>query len=517
MNRLKFLPIIVLIIVSCGDDASKKSEKKNSIDSETDYSFQSKAVQLISNEENIMLYGSIKMNQILTKGLFNSKMGESSLIKEGQKELDKLAEAINMNAPLYYAVQMGDNAQEPGVLLFGKTEDHKKFIDILEEQNPYLDKEESNNYSIITDGDIAAGIGKEEFVIKVNPDRNAKKEINKLMTSLQSEKTNANIESIFSKSKDFTMAYNLKTLIKMIEKTNPEIQQIYSGNDYLYDQLETAAMDLSFEKGAIKLIYSFVWGDELKEFNFYKDNSNDVVAQLGTGEPVAAFAANIDVEKIEAFRKKYAAPGIIESFENSGIDNIEEMIPNELIVAEALMDKDGIKSFIDGRFGAAVFMNEDNELGIPEFNFLAGIGPNLANMIREGIEEFAEMEMFVSMMNQFTVNDEIVSGYSSKQHAPDGKRTLITDKFQDFGKKPFSAFVDFSKIPKEGLLTGIDRSLSDFEQFLDIIDAMTMEFDMSGGHMTIYTKDPNKNALTYIMDRMSEMISNMPALLLNSI
>ena len=120
------------------------------------------------------------------------------------------------------------------------------------------------------------------------------------------------------------------------------------------------------------------------------------------------------------------------------------------------------------------------------------------------------------MVNQFTLNDEILLGYSSEKFAPNGSSILKTEKFKNFGNKPISLFVDFSKIPKDGLLKGIDRSLADYEELLDIVEAITMEFDMTEGNITIHTKDANKNALTYIMDRLSDMISN-TSLLLNAI
>jgi hypothetical protein len=516
MHKFSFIPFLILLIASCGDDTPEKTEKKSLIDAKTDYTFQSKAVNLISNEENIIAYGSIKMNQLLKKGLFDSKMAESSLVKEGEKDMTRIAEAINMNAPLYYAIQMGNKSQVPGVLLFGKVEDRKKMTDMLEEQTPYANREEADSYSIVYDDAMIAGIGKEQFVIQITPNGNANKDMDRLMSSLNSKTSNPSVEAIFEQSKDITMAYDYKTLMKMVKEM--DLAPSYKAMDNpIFDLYDQFAMDLAFEEGAIKMTYKIKYSKEIEEFNFFRTDSKDIAAQLGTGEPVMAFATNIDVEKIEDFRKKYHPESISDQLKSIDLEGIEEMIPDELAVIEALIMKEGIKSFIDGRFGASLFMNEGEEIGIPDFNFMAGIGPNMADMIKEGIEELPEMSMIVDMMNQFTLNDQMVLGYSSEEHAPRETSTLSTEKFKNFGNKPISGFIDFSKIPKEGLLKGIDRSLADYEPLLDMVDAITMEFDMNEGNITFHTKDANKNALTYIMDRISDMISNMPSLLLNAI
>ena len=518
MRKLSFLPILILVIASCGDEAPKKKETKNWFDAQTDYSFQSKAVNLISNEENIMTYGSFKMNQILKKGLFDSEMAKSSVVKMGKKELNKINESVNMNAPMYYALQMGDTPEEPNVLLFGKVKDQNKMIDMIEEQNPYANREEADNYSIFYNEGMIAGIGKEQFIIKINSSGQLdmvtpREDIDRLMGSLDSETSNPSVESIFSESKDMTMAFDYKALMTMIKA---ETNYYSNMNEKFLDLYDQVAIDLSFEEGAIKMLYHWTYKKGMEEFDFFKSDAKDIVAQLGNGNPVMAFAANIDVENIEKFRKKYYPESISSQLQSMEIEGLEQMIPDEFPVIEALIMKDGIKSFIDGRFGGALFMNDGEELGIPDYNFMAGIGPNMADLIKEGIDEIPEMSMFVNMMNQFTLNNEILLGYSSEKFAPNGSSILKTEKFKNFGNKPISLFVDFSKIPKDGLLKGIDRSLVDYEELLDIVEAITMEFDMTEGNITIHTKDANKNALTYIMDRLSDMISN-TSLLLNAI
>ena len=67
-------------------------------------------------------------------------------------------------------------------------------------------------------------------------------------------------------------------------------------------------------------------------------------------------------------------------------------------------------------------------------------------------------------------------------------------------------FIDLSKIPTDGLLSGIDRSLRDFEVFLELIEVVSMEFEMNGGEISIKLKDKNKNALTVMMNELTDLL-----------
>ena len=68
-------------------------------------------------------------------------------------------------------------------------------------------------------------------------------------------------------------------------------------------------------------------------------------------------------------------------------------------------------------------------------------------------------------------------------------------------------YLDLTRIPTEGLLSGIDRSLKDYEFFLEMIDLITMEFDMNRVDFSIYLNDKEKNSLTQIADQILDFLS----------
>ena len=73
------------------------------------------------------------MNQLLTKAIVNSALGETAVIKSGLKDMEKLAEYMDMAVPMYYAVQSEKDENSPlGVnmnfFVFGKVKNQNKII-----------------------------------------------------------------------------------------------------------------------------------------------------------------------------------------------------------------------------------------------------------------------------------------------------------------------------------------------------------------------------------------------------
>ena len=515
MSKILLLPLLLLFAFSCSEEEKKVTKKESKFNVPTDNSFQKNAVSLISSQKNIVAYGSVKMNQLLTKGIINSALGETAVIKSGLKDMEKLAEYMDMAVPMYYAVQSEKDENSPlGVnknfFVFGKVKNRDKLIQSITERYSTVIKTKSNSCTVIEDGPMAIAVSKNQFIGKVSTSGdyvgNYQEEMNQLMNNLNANNTNPDIQAHFDDSKDITMAFNYKELLKIYEAYMPP--DYYPQIDIQSSEwINSSSMNLAFEKGEMNLIIKSQYTDAMNEFNFFHSNTKELIEKLGSGEAAGALSANINVEEIERFRKKYYPESISNQLNNSGIPMIEEFLPDELPMIEALVMKDGIKSFMDGRFGGALFFDENQE---PQasFNFFMGIGPNLKNMISEGAE------MLGAFLHQFELDDEHIAGYSSPSYMPSKGQSIGTNKFTEFGEKPISMFIDLSKIPTEGLLSGIDRSLRDYEVFLELIEIVSMEFDMNGGEISIKLKDKNKNALTVMMNELTELL---PKLMLQMI
>ena len=76
------------------------------------------------------------------------------------------------------------------------------------------------------------------------------------------------------------------------------------------------------EKGEMNLIIKSQYTDAMNEFNFFHSNTMELIEKLGSGEAAGALSANINVEEIERFRKKYYPESISNQLNNSGIPMI---------------------------------------------------------------------------------------------------------------------------------------------------------------------------------------------------
>ena len=511
MHKIILLPFLLLLIFSCSEEGKKEEKKNSNLNVPTDLYFQDNAISLISNQPNVISYGSIKMNQVLTKGIVNAEIGKSGVMKTTLEDLEKMGNYINMGVPIYYAIQYEDIegsplGMMPNILFFGKVKDSKKVISLLKEKNSSASISKSKNYTLIEDGPMAMGVSNDEFIVRIatgNSDGSSKAEMDEMMSDLNRNLKDVDVKANFDESKDITIAYNYEALINMAQKMD-----LYKNNSELemnmltMDLIKSTCMNLAFDKGEMKFIIKSQYTEEMNEFKFFDNDSKNVIEKLGTGEATGALAANINVEEVERFRNKYYPESISNQLNNSNIPMIEEFLPDELPMIEALMMKDGIKSFMDGQFAGALFVEGDKE---PEasFNFYMGIGPNLKSMIKENAQ------LIAIMFDEFELENDHISGYSSSKHATAQGKALSTSKFEDFGNKPISMFIDLTKIPTEGLLSAMDRSLAEYEVLLELIELVTLEFDMNGGEICIKLKDKDNNALTVIMNKLTNIVPNL--------
>ncbi|MGB1508459.1 MAG: hypothetical protein ACPG9L_07160, partial [Crocinitomicaceae bacterium] len=215
------------------------TKKESKFNVPTDNSFQKNAVSLISSQKNIVAYGSVKMNQLLTKGIVNSVLGETAVMKSTLKDMEKFAEYIDMAVPIYYAVQSEkDENSSLGVnmnfFIFGKVKNRDKLIESITERYSTAVKTKTNSCTVIEDGPMSMAISKNQFIGKVSGTGmiqgistedyvgNSQEEMNQLMSNLNANNTNPDIQAHFNDSKDITMAFKYKELLKMYEAYMPD-------------------------------------------------------------------------------------------------------------------------------------------------------------------------------------------------------------------------------------------------------------------------------------------------------
>ncbi|MGB1647382.1 MAG: hypothetical protein ACPG9I_08815, partial [Crocinitomicaceae bacterium] len=276
MSKILLFPLLLLLAFSCSDEEKKVTKKESKFNVPTDNSFQKNAVSLISSQKNIVAYGSVKMNQLLTKGIVNSELGETAVMKSTLKDMEKFAEYIDMAVPIYYAVQSEkDENSSLGVnmnfFIFGKVKNRDKLIESITERYSTAVKTKTNSCTVIEDGPMAMAISKNQFIGKVSGTGmiqgistedyvgNSQEEMNQLMSNLNANNSNPDIQAHFNDSKDITMAFKYKELLKMYEAYMPDY---YPQTDIQSSEwINSSSMNLAFEKGEMNLIIKSQYTD----------------------------------------------------------------------------------------------------------------------------------------------------------------------------------------------------------------------------------------------------------------
>ncbi len=135
---------------SCGDNDSKESsdskkqEKNNRVENvKADLSMQNDVVSFISNQENVLFYGSLKTNELLNKIYYNSEFKNAPVFKKDQdfkKTIAKFEEFksyFNTGIPLSFVFK-ASSEQDIEIILMGGIENREDLINAL-------DKETTNN------------------------------------------------------------------------------------------------------------------------------------------------------------------------------------------------------------------------------------------------------------------------------------------------------------------------------------------------------------------------------------
>jgi len=502
----KYIVLISLTFVftSCGED-NKKKKKETTIGKpvNTDLSMQDKAISFISNQEGAVMYGSIKLNQLLNKAYYDSDLSNSELLgsavaEDAIEEIERIKSYVNTGVPLYYVVS-SRNIDDMELIVFGGINDSKAIIKEIKSNKQSLAIEDYKDFTLLHESEVAMALTKDQFILTLSnqQERNLERKFKDYFKSF-SGKADPTIKTVFNKSKDVTIAYDYGKIIDFYEKVIPSLigenMEYLSAVDWIKDIDIITSINLAFEKGAIS-IATDVYSEEMKKWNLFGKSSKEILPKLGPGSPFAGFLANINVDEIQKLWNDYYPDGIVNAIMDMNLGpEIEDQIPPELAAMEATLMKDGLQSFFGGEIGM-MFYNIPSKASeiIPEMSIFMSIGSNLKALIDEnGIPDKGELNI--------DIQDSHIS-VSSKNHAPDGKGPELSSKFSNFGKAPISGFVDLNQIPTNDL----PKELNEFRSLIEMLDFIEMNMDMSGGYVTLHFKDKSKNALTQIADAVMEL------------
>ena len=251
---------------------------------------------------------------------------------------------------------------------------------------------------------------------------------------------------------------------------------------------------LSFNDGEIVVETHLEFNEELQKAMFFDESGNtDVLTKLGPGKPIAAFSMNLDLDKMEAFMMDVYPEGMKDMYKNLG--------PQGLILKAIGGGK--LSSFVNGEFAVAITgFSEMMVFAIPQVNIYSGLGASSAdfsellivlleeqeaNKVGEGVFDYEGMKIKFNSSSVFVTSDTTLTN-EQLGNSPMEVPAAITG----FGEKPFTFYVDFTKLKSA---EGAEMVTGDADIVIQELEYFYFEADNKKSKLIIKTTDGSVNVL----------------------
>jgi hypothetical protein len=295
------------------------------------------------------------------------------------------------------------------------------------------------------------------------------------------------IESIFQEG-DITVVSLVERIYTVMEKASGYSAERVA--EFKKDAKDTYFMAImNFEKGQAEMDVKYELGPGMEKYYpiLEKSVSAEALQSLGGGAPIFAMAMNLEFEKLV----------------NNMYDNLGDAEKAEVNQALAMMGgKDKVAKMFTGEYLFAIYQNKENNsatvnayVGLNDGTYLKslldGFGP-MMGMRSEGKDVYAFGEDAKLLLNNkkmiATTNpaifEELIKGKGGKVQAPGNF---------EFGKTPFSMFVDFTKLdPKD-----FDPEM---KIVIESLEYLTGEGSDKGFKLVLKSKNKDVNILRHMIE-----------------
>jgi hypothetical protein len=479
-KNIFFLVIIftALIVSSCGKDKNRINIK-------------SAVASFATNQEDVISYGYIDIKQMLDKSNLAKVKGLGNGIADIFTSLES---GVNLESGIHYALTgpMDKNGMPDKVFAFFPVENQDSLKVKLEQEMGYLFEEE-DGLMMYDDMSTAIGFNDEMAIIVMTQfGKNPKVELKAAFIKSKNKDQNPKIVEILDVETDILLGANLSNLYstsntsisKLPENRKKEIAAMLEDGHY------SATIDFNDGNIVAELNTDRV-SDALKKEYFFKSKFESAIFEkLGPGTPIVAFAASMDLTKMEELVVLLQPEGQESPIRYLGLGDQK------------------VSDIIDGEFGFA--LNSASGMAtsgmIPAFNFYASVGENyeflkdLANVYSEEevIEDLGEgyyryQETSIARFNK----EEIIlqSNSVEKANFKPGKLNGVRG-MKNFGDQPLSVFIDVKALNE----ADISSFASEAELLLQLTDYVTIEANNKGSKMVIQLLNKNENVLSQILD-----------------
>lgn len=207
LKKISALVLIAFVFVGCsGEDKDEKVTFKEGVHA------------FIHNNKNVVAYGHVDMQAIMTKGKFDSNPMISAF---AGTEIEKLKTEIDMKTPLYYVVEKQKDKKDPRVFFFAKLTDQEKLVQDMKGGKGFVFKE-MDGITYTEDGDFVVGLKDEIAVVIVQGgDYKAGEVVKEAFKFTEGDQPSSEMKAQIERSGDITLSLALSGIADQVPSNSP--------------------------------------------------------------------------------------------------------------------------------------------------------------------------------------------------------------------------------------------------------------------------------------------------------
>lgn len=436
----------------------------------------------------VATFGKVDLNTILKKSDY-AKVPKFGLLV--QKELEGLQNEINVEAPLYFALE-GPFAED------GTPETTYLFLVVknADSLNANLtargyDVDNKGDLFFHASGDVAFGFKNNLLILSSKKKEfDGEKLIKEAFDKVSGDVAGGKVDQILSATGDMVMGISIANLYKT---SNTDLNDLSKEKQAQLMKMVDDSFVLStlkFDAGSATFETKNLFSEELSKRMFFKnDGKGSVVSLLGTGKPRLGVSTNLDMKKMQAF---------INDFSPNAMKELGESIGGPAQFALMTGGDEGLAALFSGQIG--LVMVGDIVPGgsmTPDFNIFVGLEKGGKSMA-EGFKSFLD-----AGMAQVNLDSKGLAAYSNEMFVPGSGSSLEIPKgCEVFGKKGMTVFLNLDGLDMTGF--GFEEE----EKLIYLLKYATFEMDNNGSKLYLKAKDDKENVMKQVVNLLVEELTD---------
>lgn len=460
---------ITLFFTNCSND-KKSSDLQAAVSS------------FIEGNKKVTAFGHVSVQTILDKADYKHIPKVGAILSA---ELPTWKSGMDIEQPIYFALESELGSTNPTVYGFMAVKNKDSLANKLSSMGYTLEKKGDMSY--FQEGDVATGI-KGDLLIFVTKsgEYDGKATLTKAFESTKGDASGEKVTEILTDKSDIAMGISFE---RTYDIGNPALKNMSAENKTLISTMikDGYSMNtINFENGALKMVSKNMFSDQMKDMFFKTTGSNDITSKLGSGKAWMGLSVNFDLKNLEKWFNTFAP---------DAQRNFNQLVPDDIGIALALLGDEPFSKLITGKFGIAATGNPKGFSDL-SYNGFLGLGPQ-GSVVQKYAEKYAKEKGMIKAGDNYVVNGNFVSikkdGITVYNKADaKGKSIQLPSFAKDFGSNNFDFFIDMKNIDINNFELPLGTGV------VGLIEHVIGYGNRDGGAFVIQLKDKNTNVLKQI-------------------